>query len=266
MLNKIIGFEKKEWARLHKLHIGASIFTLSALFVIGVVVITSSARHADAATGVYKTAVHPEGSTSSQSLVSNQPVSIGTSSTTPPVSTPAKPTKTNVDSVPKVSSTNVSNASSTGSSINAVPQNPTNTVVADTSVLKTTIPDHGGYPDKWANPSLDTITDDFGYPNREGTSYVAWKAHYTFPEILVNKLSNLGNAKDWPITVSFPTGTTPEVNSAFSIPSFGSGEVYWVESVGTSTFTASVYNYDSAGSYKIFTFPNTKTGTFIYFK
>ena len=38
---------------------------------------------------------------------------------------------------------------------------------------------HGGYPDRWANATKDTIVDNWGMLNRECVSYVAWKVAST---------------------------------------------------------------------------------------
>ena len=50
------------------------------------------------------------------------------------------------------------------------------------------------YPTKWRNVPQDSVTDTWGYPNRECTSFVAWRLHernhYEVPH-------ELGGASTW---------------------------------------------------------------------
>lgn len=96
----------------------------------------------------------------------------------------------------------------------------------------------GGYPAVWCNAPQDSIIDNWSYPNRECTSYVAWKRASVGRPVG----SYLGNAGSWPSNTS-----SPAVGDVIVFPysSFAPyGHVGYVEGVSGSGVTISEFNFD----------------------
>lgn len=106
-------------------------------------------------------------------------------------------------------------------------------------------PGHGGYPGVWANAPQDSIVDSWGFPNRECTSYAAWKVHQAGLRMPV--WSSNANAKQWTDRADdygIPWDYTPTVHSVAVSTAGPYGHVAWVEAVNSDgTIYISQYNY-----------------------
>lgn len=278
IVERIVRYEHREWARLHKVHIGLSVLVLIVAGGGVTIALVSQNGHAHAL-GV-KQVSHETASSDSAPQSTNQPSGVAQTAQSTTVATaaavsnntakPAASTPPSGETVkPAIASGSTNAPASTGSSsaqTGAVPNSPNMPAVQPMAV----IPANGGYPAKWADAPMDSVLDDWSQWNREGTSYVAFKVNQAYPNAQV---SYLGNAKDWPSRTGYPTGSTPKADSVFVLPAGPYGEVFWVESVSGTKFTWSTYNYDkygaySTGTFDTATFSNYSTysnSTFIYF-
>lgn len=96
----------------------------------------------------------------------------------------------------------------------------------------------GGYPSVWCNAAQDSIIDNWSYPNRECTSYVAWK------RASIGRAVGpyWGNAGGWPSNASSPAVGDVMI---FPFSAFAPyGHVAYVEAVSGSGVTISEFNFD----------------------
>lgn len=101
----------------------------------------------------------------------------------------------------------------------------------------------GPYPDNWCHASQDSVGTDGGYPNRECTSYVAYRREHTGHSLP----DHWGNAGDWYGNVSTHTPAPGDIAvwRAYANPYvFNFGHVAYVESVDGGGMTISQYNFD----------------------
>lgn len=114
----------------------------------------------------------------------------------------------------------------------------------------------GGYPAVWCNAEQDSVTDSWSYPNRECTSYVAWRrAQMGKP---VGRY--WGNAGTW-LRFADHYGDPHAGDIMVMPPSRYApvGHVAIVESNNGSSVTISQYNFDTGsgpGRYSVMTLPN----------
>lgn len=282
ILNQLIRVEHKEWAKLHKIHIGVSGLT----FVLGAGVVTIVLSH-----GSNVQAIKPSTASKAPSLISttvgsaehiNGQISADTNS-------PTNVTKsTNVSNSPQTTSSSVhspatpetqtitSNQPSTSSpqpSTNVTSSPPTRTISAPINT----------YPTKWAQPMIDSLIDDWGMQNRESTSYTAWKVYEAFGKMPMwgsappcqNGLTG-GDAGCWPTDAQasgISTGATPHKGSVGIVAAStvnGSnkyGFSAWIEDVdsSTGTVTYSAYNCYPTGQFCHATVNASYFNTYIYF-
>lgn len=114
----------------------------------------------------------------------------------------------------------------------------------------------GSYPDQWCHAAQDSVQTIYGYPNRECTSYAAWRRS----QIGKSLGGNWGNAGDWYANAN---DSGPHVGDVIVWP-YGHpyasqfGHVAVVESVSSDSITFSQYNFDvgsGPGLYTLMTAP-----------
>lgn len=107
--------------------------------------------------------------------------------------------------------------------------------------------ENGGYPSLWADAPIDTIVDNWGFYNRQSTSYAAFKVSQSGRVMPYG----FGTAKQWPANAmsrGIPVDTTPQAGSvAININGFY-GHAMYVEAV-LSDGSMRVSEYDGSGSY-----------------
>ncbi len=121
-------------------------------------------------------------------------------------------------------------------------------------------PNHGGYPNVWANAPQDSIIDDWGMYNRECVSWTAFKVHQDF---LAGKNNHdmpywggSGNANQWPADArayGIPVDNNPTPGSIAISTAGAYGHAMYVEVVGTingqQAIYVSQYNANLDGQY-----------------
>jgi surface antigen len=136
------------------------------------------------------------------------------------------------------------------------------------------------YPSRLKDAKQDSISpDDWGFQNRECTSFVAWRMVNTngfkdFSNYITGKGDKrLSDAKKWGSRASaagYAVDTTPAKGAVLWFPS---GHVAWVESVDTSKGEVTIEDYNnlSNGKYdrrtlNIKSYIERRQGKFIHFK
>lgn len=139
---------------------------------------------------------------------------------------------------------------------------------------------HGNYPSDLAGAGMDSINPDYwGFPNRECTSYTAWKAHQAYTQGQTTHdmpyWASGANARNWPSkanSAGIPWGGTPRIYAAAiaysTFPGDQTGHVAWVEGVDGSNVIVSQYNWDygtGPGQYSRMELPASFFDAYIYF-
>src|SRR5206468_3801753 len=107
------------------------------------------------------------------------------------------------------------------------------------------------YPAEWRSAPISTVRDSWQYPNRQCTSFVAWRLHsrngYEMP-------IGIGNANIWDDYYrarGVRVDLSPAVGSIAQTDAGELGHVAWVKAVGTNIVTVEDYNvaaeYDAQG-------------------
>jgi surface antigen/cell division protein FtsB len=110
----------------------------------------------------------------------------------------------------------------------------------------------GGYPGKWCNYPKDSLVDDWGFYNRECTSYAAWKRWAIGRPIPSWGRMGRANAKDWPgwaRATGYRVDGIPEVGAIGVYGGGFYGHVMIVEQIRGSKVLVSDYNSDFQGNY-----------------
>ncbi|MCC7289325.1 CHAP domain-containing protein [bacterium] len=112
----------------------------------------------------------------------------------------------------------------------------------------------GGYPSVWCNAPQDSVIDSWSYPNRQCTSYVAWRRAQMGKPVGFY----WGNAGTW---MRFTNASSPQPGDIMVMPESGYapvGHVAIVESNNGGSVTISQYNWDigsGPGRYSVMTIP-----------
>lgn len=113
----------------------------------------------------------------------------------------------------------------------------------------------GGYPAVWCNASQDSIIDNWSYPNRECTSYVAWKRSTLGKPVG----SYWGNAGIWLNRANVYSNPQPGDIMVMPASAYAPvGHVAMVDSNNGGSVTISQYNWDfgsGPGRYSQMTIP-----------
>ena len=109
--------------------------------------------------------------------------------------------------------------------------------------------DTDDYPSAWRDSGQDSQFDDWGYYNRECTSWVAWRLH-TLGFEMPYGVGNADAWDDWPRADGHTVDSTPAVNAVAQHDSTGGGHVAMVIAVNDDgTIAISEYNGDYTGHY-----------------
>ncbi|AGL16037.1 N-acetylmuramoyl-L-alanine amidase sle1 [Actinoplanes sp. N902-109] len=108
--------------------------------------------------------------------------------------------------------------------------------------------DTDDYPSSWRDAPMDSQFDDWGYYNRECTSWAAWRLHTRGFE-MPYAVGNADGWDDWARTAGYTVDSNPTVGAVAQHDSQGGGHVAMVTAVNGSTVTISEYNGDYNGNY-----------------
>jgi surface antigen len=105
------------------------------------------------------------------------------------------------------------------------------------------------YPAKWRDAAQDNVIDDWGYYNRECTSWVAWRLSsrngFTMPRAI-------GHANMWDDALGrlgYRIDNIPSVGSIAQTDAGQYGHVAWTSALGNSTVTIEEYNFRISSAY-----------------
>ena len=124
------------------------------------------------------------------------------------------------------------------------------------------------YPANLKAYKIDAITDDWGFFNRECTSFVAWRLNSTNGVAFHNYYGgpHWGNASNWGYAAQ-QIGITVDMNPAVgSVAWMSGGHVAWVAEVSGDNVTVEEYNWDGDGLYHKYTWPKSHYTGFIHIK
>ncbi|MFJ3777546.1 FG-GAP-like repeat-containing protein [Streptomyces sp. NPDC090075] len=120
------------------------------------------------------------------------------------------------------------------------------------------------YPSPWRAPTAaDSKVDDWGYYNRECTSFVAWRLHSQNGFEMPRAIGNASGWGTWASNHGYTVNTTPAVGS---VAWWSSGHVAWVEAVNGSNVTIEEYNFNFTHNYNERTIAANSVSGFIHFK
>jgi hypothetical protein len=106
---------------------------------------------------------------------------------------------------------------------------------------------HHGYPELLANAPLDSLLGPWNAPNRECTSYVAYRLYKAYG---FNDTTSWGDAKNWGAAaalVGLRVDHTPAKGSVIFFTYEPHGHVAFVESVDVATNRVHVSQYNKQG-------------------
>ena len=142
-------------------------------------------------------------------------------------------------------------------------------LLAVLSGIASALPAHAAsndYPAQWREPNAaDSVVDDWGYWNRECTSFVAWRLHGRNGFEMPRAIGDAGQWRDWAVDNNYAVDST----AAAGAVAWWSGHVAWVESVNGTNVTIEEYNFDTGSGTHLY---NTRTiaastvTKFIHFK
>ena len=124
------------------------------------------------------------------------------------------------------------------------------------------------YPANLKAYKIDAITDDWGFFNRECTSFVAWRLNSTNGVAFHNYYGgpHWGNASNWG-NAAQQIGITVDMNPTVgSVAWISGGHVAWVAEVNGDNVTVEEYNWGSDGLYHTYTWPKSHYSGFIHIK
>lgn len=119
------------------------------------------------------------------------------------------------------------------------------------------------YPSQWMNSAQDAVVDNWGFYNRECTSFAAWRLHsrngFDIPRAY-------GYANVWGTRAAGEGYTVNMTPALGAIAWWSNGHVAWVEAVNGSNVTIEEYNYDYAGHYHERIISANSVSDYIHFK
>lgn len=129
------------------------------------------------------------------------------------------------------------------------------------------------YPAAWRNAAQDSVFDTWGYPNRQCTSFVAWRLANTNHATMPVRPYDAGGWDDTFAAAGVRVDSTPAVgaiaqwneNESFGGLGAGpAGHVAWVQAVHPdASVTVEQYNLGSDGRYVVF---ETRAPRYIHLK
>jgi surface antigen len=109
--------------------------------------------------------------------------------------------------------------------------------------------DGDDYPAKWRDADKDSTFDDWGYYNRECTSWVAWALHSREDFEMPWAVGNANQWDDWATEAGYTVDDTPKAGAIAQTDDGDYGHVAYVSEVDGDSVTIEEYNYDGEGHY-----------------